>query len=176
MNIRRIRSDSSPGRGISLAWTVRCARFVYNYMLRLCSDTWYRQQTRIGYPETVDALIVLKGMSQYGFLTEATPGSLDEALHDLDADFSEFRSGEAPYPRFRGMEPPDREIAESREYPTANRCYDCGYFLEQIPREDEWTCPDCGVVHDTQANIERNAEAIRRAFTANNQGAILPPE
>ncbi|MEX3914897.1 helix-turn-helix domain-containing protein [Paraburkholderia sp. BR10872] len=156
-----------PEQRVTLTRVAACVRFVYNYMLRLRSDTWYFRQTRIGYPETVSALTVISGLREYRFLAEAPPKSLDEALRDLEEDFRAFYVREAHYPRFRGMEAPEPNLSESRDYPTANRCHDCGYFLEQIPRTPEWTCPDCGVVHRTSENTARNVEAVARSIAFN---------
>jgi transposase len=149
--------------GVSMTRVAACVRFVYNYMLRLRSDAWYWRQTQIGYPETVSALRVISGLKEYRFLAAAPLKSLDEALRDLEKDFRAFYAGQTHYPRFRGMAEPEPELAESRDYPNANRCHDCGYFLEQIPRTAEWICPDCWVVHLTKENTAMNTRNVRLA-------------
>jgi transposase len=182
MNIRRTRSSQLAEREKNLALTARCVRFVYNYMLQLCADTWYRRQTRIGYQETSAALDVLKGMRQYAPLTEVDSAPLDQALVDLASDFDAFHAGRAPYPVFRTQhEAPTGDYAPPAmtfgsglptarpEYPTSTRCFDCGYFLPAPPVGPEWTCPACGVIQDTALNTARNAEAVQLALEANGE-------
>lgn len=156
-----------PERGVRLTRVAACVRFVYNYMLKLRSDTWYFRATRIGYPEMASALEVIRGLPQYRFLLEAPAKSLNEALIDLEDDFRAFYAGHSHYPRFRGMSEPEPELFESREYPIKNRCCDCGYFLDQVPRNAEWTCPKCGVIHQTLENTASNVKAVRLALAAN---------
>lgn len=182
MNIRRTRSSQLAERERILALTARCVRFVYNYMLQLCADTWYRRQTRIGYQETSAALDVLKSMGQYAPLNEVDNAPLNQALIVLDSDFDAFRAGRAPYPSFKtqheaptgGYAPPALSFGTTvptvrPEYPTSTRCFDCGYFLPAPPVGPEWVCPACGVVQDTALNTARNAEAVRLALEANGE-------
>lgn len=162
---------------------VRCVRFVYNYMLRLCADTWYGRQTRIGYLETRTALKVIKGLRQYEFLTMVPAAPLDRALRELDSDFQSFYAGRSPYPRFKtGHDMPVgayaalpavtavSKLTVRIEYPTMTRCADCGYFLESAPVTVEWICPECGVIQIAAINAARNAEAVRRSLEANGEG------
>lgn len=153
------------------------ARFVYNYMLRLCADTWYRQQTRIGYSEMTAAFAVIMTLPRYHGLISESPKELDKTLRDLDADFEAFYSGRAPYPspRTRHNTLPSVTPATVEDgFPTVTRCFDCGYLADRA-EHPEWTCPDCGVIHDTDFNATRNAEAVRKAMQANGYGAMLPP-
>ena len=43
-----------------LAHTFGCARYVYNFALRLRTDAYYKEQQRIGYHETSARLTLLK--------------------------------------------------------------------------------------------------------------------
>jgi transposase len=156
-------------------------RFVYNYALKLCADTWYRRQTRIGYNETYASLMVLKGMQQYRFLSTVPEKPLRQSLRRLDADFLDFRAGRATYPKFRTADdgPATYAIAISYsggmapavkvEYPVDTRCFDCGYFLPSPPVTAEWICPECGVIQNTAINTARNAEAVQAALRANGE-------
>lgn len=46
-------------------------------------------------------------------------------------------------------------------YPSSKRCFDCGHMLDSITLDvREWTCPECGVVHDRDLNAARNIHAV----------------
>ncbi|WP_238328079.1 helix-turn-helix domain-containing protein [Paraburkholderia mimosarum] len=56
----RFRFYPTPLQEVILARTFGCARFAYNYMLRLRTDAWQLRQERVGYHETSAALTALK--------------------------------------------------------------------------------------------------------------------
>jgi transposase len=151
----------------------RCACFVYNYMLRLRSDTWYWRQTRIGIDETAAALDVILGLPEYDFLATVSIECLALAINELDRDFSAFYAGSVEYPIFRSA--PHAAGAGTIEfhlgYPTSSRCADCGYFVERAPHSLQWTCPDCGVIHETEKNTARNIAATDLAIQKNEKPA-----
>ena len=63
MEIKRaykFRFYPTPEQELNLDKTFGCARFAYNYMLRLRTDAWMQRQERIGYHETSAALTALK--------------------------------------------------------------------------------------------------------------------
>lgn len=164
-----LKHDALPVEQESLADRERrCARFIYNYMLRLRSDTWYWRQTRIGIDETAAALDVILGLSEYDFLATVSIECLALAINNLESDFSAFYAGTAEYPIFRSTAHAagTGTIEFHLGYPTSNRCADCGYFVERAPNSLQWTCPDCGVIHETEKNTERNIDAINRAASA----------
>lgn len=42
---------------------------------------------------------------------------------------------------------------------TTKICHDCDYVKEDLTLKDrEWTCPDCGIVHDRDVNAAKNIE------------------
>ncbi len=44
-------------------------------------------------------------------------------------------------------------VAIDKWYPSSKRCYDCGHVLESLSLSTrEWTCPECGVLHDRDVN------------------------
>jgi putative transposase len=46
-------------------------------------------------------------------------------------------------------------------YPSSKRCFDCGHILETLSLDiREWTCPECGVVHDRDVNAAKNIHAV----------------
>ena len=51
-------------------------------------------------------------------------------------------------------------IGIDRWCPSSKRCNDCGYVLSALPLSvREWSCPECGTVHDRDVNAARNVLA-----------------
>jgi putative transposase len=47
------------------------------------------------------------------------------------------------------------------------RCSDCRHVLEDLPlRVREWTCPNCGTVHDRELNAAKNLLSAGQAASA----------
>src|SRR3989440_8459924 len=52
-------------------------------------------------------------------------------------------------------------------YPSSKRCFDCGHILDSLTLDvREWTCPECGVVHDRDINAAKNVLAAGLAVAA----------
>jgi putative transposase len=50
--------------------------------------------------------------------------------------------------------------AVNRWYPSSKRCSACGHVLDSLSLAvREWTCPNCGAVHDRDVNAARNTKA-----------------
>ena len=48
-------------------------------------------------------------------------------------------------------------VVINRFFPSSRTCSECGYKAENLPLSmREWTCPECGVVHDRDVNAARN--------------------
>lgn len=48
-------------------------------------------------------------------------------------------------------------IGIDRWYPSSKRCNDCGHTIKKLPLSvREWTCPECGSIHDRDVNAARN--------------------
>src|SRR2546425_12006395 len=97
-----------------LARTFGCARFVYNWALRLRSDAYYERQERIGYSDTSARLTQLKQQPEYSWLNEVSCVPTQQALRHLDKAFRNFFEGRAQYPKFKS-----RHGEQSAEYTTA---------------------------------------------------------
>ena len=82
-----------------LAQTFGCARYVYNWALRLRTDAYYKDHQRIGYHETSARLTLLK--KQTSWLNEVSSVPLQQALSHLDRAFRNFFEGRAGYPTFK---------------------------------------------------------------------------
>lgn len=58
-------------------------------------------------------------------------------------------------------------VGIDRWYPSSKRCSDCGHTVKSMPLSvREWTCPECGSVHDRDINAARNVLAAGLAVSA----------
>jgi len=89
----------TPEQARILAHTFGCARYVYNFALRLRTDAYYQEQKRIGYHETSAELTRLK--QQTPWLNEVASVPLQQSLRHLDRAFRNFFEGRAKYPTFK---------------------------------------------------------------------------
>ena len=49
-----------------------------------------------------------------------------------------------------------RIVEADQWYPSSKTCSNCGVVNEDLGREREWNCPDCGAHHDRNENAARN--------------------
>lgn len=89
-----------------LARTFGCARFVYNWALRLRTDAYYQHQQRLSYSDTSARLTTLKHQPEYAWLHEVASVPLQQALRHLDSAFRNFFAGRAAYPTFHSKHSP----------------------------------------------------------------------
>ena len=104
MEIKRaykFRFYPTPEQELNLAKTFGCARFAYNYMLRLRTDAWMQRQERIGYHETSAALTALKKQPEYAWLNEVSSVPVQQSLRHLQSAFANFFAKRASYPKFK---------------------------------------------------------------------------
>src|SRR3989454_5010998 len=97
-----------------LARTFGCARFVYNWALRLRTDAYYERQERIGYHQTSALLTDLKSQPEYAWLNEVSCVPTQQALRHLDKAFRNFFEGRTAYPKFKS-----RHGEQAAEYTTS---------------------------------------------------------
>ena len=46
-------------------------------------------------------------------------------------------------------------------YPSSKRCFTCGYLLASLALDiRQWTCPECGTVHDRDVNAAKNIRSV----------------
>ena len=54
-----------------------------------------------------------------------------------------------------------------RWYPSSKTCSDCGHIVEKLPLSvREWSCPECGTIHDRDANAAANILAVGQTVSA----------
>ena len=109
----RFRFYPTPEQELILARTFGCARFAYNYMLRLRTDAWMQRQERIGYHETSATLTALKKQPEYAWLNEVSSVPVQQALRHLQSAFNNFFAKRARYPQYKRKDGP-----QSAEYAT----------------------------------------------------------
>jgi putative transposase len=60
-------------------------------------------------------------------------------------------------------------------YPSSKRCFDCGHLLDSLSLAiREWTCPECGVVHDRDINAAKNLHVAGLAIFEACGEAVRP--
>lgn len=117
MNVKRayrFRFKPTPEQDLILARTFGCARFAYNYMLRLRTDAWMQRQERVGYHETSAALTALKKTPEHAWLNEVSSVPVQQALRHLQTAFTNFFAKRARYPQYKRKDGP-----QSAEYTTS---------------------------------------------------------
>lgn len=91
-----------------------------------------------------------------------------------DAGWSEFMRQLA----YKGTWYGCQLLRVDRFFPSSKRCHDCGHILDALPLSiREWTCPECGVVHDRDENAAQNILTFALAErTAGTAGTHTPGE
>jgi putative transposase len=115
----RYRCYPTPSQRQTLARTFGCARFVYNWALRLRSDTYRQRGEHVFYSDTSAALTHLKRAEATAFLNEVSCVPVQQALRHLDKAFRHFFEGRAKYPTFK-----KKRGRQSAEYTTSAFTWD----------------------------------------------------
>ncbi len=97
----RYRCYPTPTQAAVLARTFGCARFVYNWALRLRTDAYYERQERVSYVDLSAALTNLKQQGETAWLNEVSSVPTQQALRHLETALRNFFAGRARYPAFR---------------------------------------------------------------------------
>ena len=62
-------------------------------------------------------------------------------------------------------------VVANRFYPSSKLCSDCGYKMKDMPlKVRNWTCPQCGSVHDRDVNAAINLMKLAVSSTASACG------
>lgn len=96
----RYRCYPTPAQAALLARTFGCARFVYNWALRLRSDAYGARQEKISYQDSSLALTQLKQQAETEWLNEVSSVPLQQSLRHLETAFRNFFAKRAKYPVF----------------------------------------------------------------------------
>ena len=47
---------------------------------------------------------------------------------------------------------------------TSKTCSDCGFLNKALKSDKEWSCPNCGVVHDRDTNAAKNMQKMGQKY------------
>ena len=67
-------------------------------------------------------------------------------------------------------------VGIDRWYQSSKRCFDCGHTVKKMPLNvREWTCPECGTIHDRDINAARNvlAAGLAASVCGENVSPVL---
>jgi putative transposase len=120
--------------------------------------------------------LAVKNMSKTAKGTVEKPGTrvrqksgLNRAI--LDASWSEFIRMLEYKSNWYGR----TFIKLDRWFPSSKKCGDCGFTMKCLPLSvREWTCPDCGVIHDRDINAACNILAAGLAVSALGESLPAP--
>ncbi len=93
----------------SLAKVFGCARFVYNWGLRLRTDS-YKSGDPVGYARSSSLLTKLKQQEKYAWLNEVSCVPTQQALRHLQTAYKNFFEKRTRYPKFKSKR--DKQAAE----------------------------------------------------------------
>jgi putative transposase len=96
----RYRCYPTPTQAAVLARTFGCARFVYNWALRLRTDAYYDRQECLSYVVLSAELTTLKQQPETAWLNEVSSVPTQQALRHLETAFRNFFAGRTKYPTF----------------------------------------------------------------------------
>ena len=120
-----------------------CVRWVYNFFLRMCVDTYEKTYKRPSCFDCIKMLPNLKSQEDTAWLTEADSNALQQAIIDLDRAFDNFfkrKSQGVGYPKFK-----KKKVARKSYRTTKARIIDDSHVF----------IPKLGVV---KARISRSVE------------------
>jgi len=62
-------------------------------------------------------------------------------------------------------------IQVNRWLPSSKMCSECGHIVSKLPLEiREWSCPECGAIHDRDVNAAKNILAVGNTVAAHGFG------
>ncbi|WIG59688.1 MAG: Mobile element protein [Ktedonobacterales bacterium] len=152
----RYRCYPTPAQAAVLARTFGCARFVYNWALRLRTDAYYQRQERVSYADTSAALTTLKQQPATVWLNAVSSVPTQQALRHFDRAFRNFYEGRAQYPSFHTKHGP-----QAAEYTTSAFRWDAQARTLTLakmhtPLHIHWSRPLPEGAHPTTVTVSRD--------------------
>jgi putative transposase len=87
----------TPEQAHNLACTLGCARFVYNWALRVRKNAYFQEGKKFTHNKLSAALTALKKEEGTAWLKEVSSVPLQQALRHLDKAFKNFFAGRAGF-------------------------------------------------------------------------------
>ena len=97
----KFRFYPTPAQRLELAQTFGCTRFVYNWALKLRTDSYYQEDKNLSYTDTSNALTKLKKATEKTWLKQVSSVPLQQGLRHLNTAFKNFFAGRSKYPKFK---------------------------------------------------------------------------
>ena len=172
----RYRCYPTPTQAAVLARTFGCARFVYNWALRLRTDAYYQRQERVSYADTSAALTTLKQQPATTWLNEVSSVPTQQALRHLDRAFRHFFEGRGKYPKFH-----KKHGAQAAEYTTSAFRWDAAARTLTLarmatPLHIHWSRPlPAGAVPTTVTVSRDTAGRYFVSIVVEEEITLLPP-
>ncbi len=170
----RYRCYPTPDQAAVLARTFGCARFVYNWALRLRTAAYYQRRERLSYAETSAALTALKREPATAWLNDVSSVPSQQALRHLDRAFRNFFEGRAKYPTFR-----KKRGRQAAEYTTSAFRWDAEQRAltlakMEAPLDIRWSRAFTGA--PTTVTVTRDSAGRYFVSFLVEEGAQLPPD
>ncbi len=159
-----------------LARTFGCARFVYNWALRLRTDAYYERQQHLSYVDLSALLTTLKRQGETAWLNEVSSVPLQQALRHLETALRNFFAGRAKYPTFH-----KKHRAQSATYASTAFRWDAAHQTltlakMETPLHIHWSRPLPEGAAPTSLTLSRDTAG--RYFVSillEEEIALLPP-
>lgn len=88
-------------QALLLAKTFGCVRFIYNRVLKIRTDAYYKDGTSVNYSVASKILTELKKDPEFVWLKEIASVALQQSLRHQQTAFTNFWAGRAKYPTFK---------------------------------------------------------------------------
>lgn len=86
---------------VLLAQTFGCVRFVYNYILRWRTDSYYERQEKVGYVGANAKLTEIKQSGDFPWLNDVSCVPLQQSIRHQQTAYKNFFEGRARYPTYK---------------------------------------------------------------------------
>ncbi|MCL1470598.1 RNA-guided endonuclease InsQ/TnpB family protein [Argonema antarcticum] len=100
-NVLKVRLYPNKEQQVALAKNFGCCRFVWNYYLNKTTTQYQETGKRLSYCDMAKNLTQLKKLDEYSWLQEATAGTLQQSLRNLETAFKNFFDHRARFPKFK---------------------------------------------------------------------------
>lgn len=86
---------------VVLKKTLGCCRYVFNWALKLRTDSYKEDKTFTGFCKTSSLLTALKKEEETKWLSDVSSAAIQQSLRNLDLSFSNFFKKQCRYPKFK---------------------------------------------------------------------------